>query len=286
MGTARKHVNDIFRMHRQAPRLSEAEEHELLVSWQQQGDQKARQRILDAGMRDVMGIASRYSGSGVPMEDLVAEGTLGLMLAVDRFDTQRGLRLVTYSSHWIRARITRCIIREWKRGRTGMGSTRVLRFFKVRREQTRQLAMCGDRAQSIDETASLLGMSADEVSDVLESLSMQDVSLEARLASEDDGRLALAERLASPLSGPEDSASHNQSMERIRARIEKALSSLDDRERMVAALRLMQAEPSTLSEIGQSLGVSRERVRQIEVAVKLKLSRLIEPIDLLCPASA
>jgi len=140
MTSAREHTRELMSRASRCRRLGAVEERELVRRWQQRSDGTAREQLMRAGMRDVVAIARRYSGANVPLEDLVSEGTLGLMTAIDRFDPDRGVRLVKYSSHWIRARITRCILREWKRGRTGMGSTRVQRFFKVRRERARQMA--------------------------------------------------------------------------------------------------------------------------------------------------
>jgi RNA polymerase sigma-32 factor len=279
MGSA-QHTRILLGKARRCRRLNARDERELIERWQKHGDRLARDCLIQAGMKDVVSIARRYSGSRVPLSDLVSEGTLGLMTAIDRFDPDRGTRLVTYASHWIRARVTRCIMREWKHGRTGMGSMRVLRYFKIKRERARQMALTGDERASLIETAKRMDMSVAEVTAALRSLDLHDTSLDVPEAwGGDDAAHTLLDRLAGEGPDPEEEAARHERLERIRCRIDEALEELDDRERLIASERLMKVEPTTLQQLGRTLGVSRERVRQIEGAARRKLSQMLAPDD-------
>lgn len=275
MASAQDHTRELMRRASRQKRLGKDEERELTLRWQRQGDGRAREKLMEAGLRDVVAIARRYASSNVPLADLVSEGTLGLMTAIDRFDPDRGVRLVTYSSHWIRARISRCILREWKRGRTGMGSMRVLRFFKIKRERSRQMTRLGDEMLSLQETARELQMSVAEVREALDSLEMRDASLDAPYADAQTHGLTMEEKLPACQPGPEEEAARQERLSRARSSIASALEMLDDRERMVATERIIQPDPRTLEELGSRLGVSRERVRQIEVKVRSKISQVV-----------
>jgi RNA polymerase sigma-32 factor len=255
------------------PRLSAGAERELIVLWQEQGDARAREKLVEANMRHVVSIATRYRRYPVAYGDLLSEGSLGLVIAIDRFDPARGVRLVTYASYWIRACIFQAIIKEWKKGKTGLGMTRSKTFFKIRRLLASQMARYGERGPNLEEMAADLEVSVDGLQKMLDHIDMHDMSLDAD--HDGDRPSGLHERFADAGPCPETLASRLEGRNRARLVIERALACLDDRERLVASARLMEPEPRTLADLGKRMGVSRERARQIEVRAREKLGRAL-----------
>lgn len=275
MTTGAAYFVQMSEQYRSAPRLRAREERELLARWNELGDVRARERLVEANMRHVVAIARKYRRYPIAFEDLLSEGALGLVIALDRFDPDRDVRLVTYASYWIRACIFQSIIREWRRGRTGLGMTRSKTFFRIRRVRASYMARYGEEDAHLDEMARELDVSTRNLEEMLEYLEMHDLSFDSHGAHEDDGKGGLHERLAGGGPDPEDLASRAQDTDRMRDVVGRAMESLDERERLVAAARLMRDKPRTLAELGSRLGVSRERARQIEVKARQKLGRAL-----------
>jgi RNA polymerase sigma-32 factor len=258
-----------------APKLGARQEDELLRRWQEQGDEDARRELVAANMRHVVSIARKYRRYPVSFGDLISEGSLGLVIALDRFDRSKGVRLVTYASYWIRAYVFQAIIREWKRGKTGLGMTRSKTFFKIRRLLATQNAQYGGKGLNLVEMAHQLGVSISSLGEMLEYLETHDLSLDGDWTGEGGAAWRLQERVTDDSPGPEALASGVQNRHVVRSLIERAFRCLDERERLVASARLMEEEPRTLAELGRSMGVSRERARQIEVRARQKLDRAL-----------
>lgn len=245
---------------RRAPMLEASEEAELLRRVQEDDDAIALGRLLEAHFRLVISIASRYGRPGISDAELAAEGNLGLLEAARRFDTTKNVRFSTYAVWWIRARVGRFVLAN--RRIVGSPSTRNARkLFARMRETERRLAQSGSEADR-EAVAEHTGTSEDDVAMVELSLSARDVPLDAF----EDGDLA------GEGTSPEDLlAAHEEAERRARA-ISLALTSLDSRERQVVERRLLDGgEKETLAAIGAGLGLSRERVRQIELRAKRKL---------------
>jgi RNA polymerase sigma-32 factor len=267
------------------PRLSAETERALVRSWQQRRDRAARTRLVEANMRHVQAIAHKFRGRSVREEDLVAEGCLGLLAALERFDPDKGVRLVTYAGYWIRAYIMRAVNKEWKRGKTGLGRLRWSAFYRARRRRDVQVTRYGKDGVRLEEIAEDLKMSVAQLREILERPEIHELSLDFH-APHDDGRgRELHEVLESQRMGPEAAAAQRQSLEMVSEAIERVLSRLPERERLIARSRFMQDEPVTLRELGSRLGLSRERVRQIEVRVRKKLDeelrscgQVLEPV--------
>ncbi len=259
-----------------APRLSAADERQLLVRWRDEGDTSARQRLVECNMRHVVAIARRYRRYPVAFGDLIAEGSLGLVIAIDRFDVSKDVRLVTYASYWIRAYVFQAIIKEWKRGKTGLGMTRSKTFFKIRKLLAAQIAQYGERGPNLAAMARDLDVSVSSLQDMLGYLETHDVSLDGDWNGEGEWPGRLHDRMADARPCPESVASADEYRSVMHSVIERALRCLDERERLVASSRLMDDEPRTLAELGRTMGVSRERARQIEVRARLKLNRALK----------
>jgi len=259
-----------------APKLSAVEERDLISRWRENGDGAARERLIECNMRHVVAIARRYRRYPVAFGDLLAEGSLGLVIAIDRFDVTKGVRLVTYASYWIRAYVFQAIIKEWKRGKTGLGMTRSKTFFKIRKLLAAQIAQYGQRGPNLEEMARDLDVSVSSLSDMLDYLETYDVSLDCDWGGDGDTPGRMHERMADGLPCPETLTAGDEYRAVMHAVIERALRCLDERERLVASARLMEDEPRTLADLGRTMGVSRERARQIEVRARQKLGRALK----------
>ncbi|MBW2261623.1 MAG: sigma-70 family RNA polymerase sigma factor [Deltaproteobacteria bacterium] len=275
--TNHEYMSERCRAYRQIPRLSVAEERELVRLWQDQRDEPARRRLIEANMRHVEAIARKYRGRSVCEEDLVAEGCLGLLMAIDRFDSDKGVRLVTYASYWIRAYVLKAVNLEWKRGKTGLGRLRWTAFFRARRTRDAHVTRYGKDGVRIEEMAGELHMDVDQLRDLLDRPEIHDLSLDFTSPTGEGRGREMHEVLRSPRMGPEAATSRRESLRMVSETVENVLAGMGERDRLIARERLMRDEPVTLRVLGERLGLSRERVRQIEVRIRAKLDEALRP---------
>lgn len=246
-----------------APMLDFDTERDLLTRIQDRDDPRALSALLVSHMRLVLSIAQKYRRHGLPLEDLVAEGNLGLVEAARRFDCSRGTRFSTYAAWWIRALIRRYTIAN--RRIVGAPSTRAARrLLSKLRETQRQLAAELGCAPTREQVAKALDVTVEDVATVEAALSGRDVSL----APTPDGQVV---ELACDRASPEEIAA----VEQVRAinlrSVHDALERLERRERMIIERRLLDDDRETLAHLGEELGLSRERVRQLELRARQKL---------------
>jgi RNA polymerase sigma-32 factor len=246
----------------------------MLARWHDHADLSARSALVNAYMPRVEAIARGYRHYPMAHEDLVAEGSVGLITAIDRFEADKNVRLMTYASHWIRAYIVNAIIKNWGRGKTGMGITRSRMFFKVRRTRAQYTSQHSDPEVVIQKMAEEMGVSEKRMRDMIHALDTPDFSLDAYAAA--SGQADLADRIVDQNFGPDDQLVREQNGEEYRKAVAQALSVLDDRERLIASKRLMDDDPMTLADLGREIGVSRERARQLELRAKRKLAAALE----------
>lgn len=256
------------------PALGREEEAELCRRWQRHGDRQAADVLARAHQRLVLTIAFRFRRYGVPLAELVAEGNFGFVHALGKFDPERGVRLVTYAAYWIRSHVLNHIIKARSLVGGGSGALRSSVFFKIRRERVRAANLLGEGEAADRWAAERLGMTPEELSVMAQRLEAHDVSLDRHAAPDSNVRLV---DLLPASDDQEQRAFERQVGGGIARAVERAVSELDPRERYIAERRLM-ADPSeelSLAEIGRSLGISRERARQLELRTKKKLSRSI-----------
>jgi RNA polymerase sigma-32 factor len=247
--------------------LSPAEEQEFSRRWLKLGDTRALGSLIHAHLGLVIKIATEFRNSGPSMEDLIQEGYVGLTIAARRFDPTKATRLATYATYWIRACMMEYVVRS--HGPVRIGTTRSQRkiFFGLGRAR-RRLERQGE-APSAEQLARLLGVPADDVEAMATRLSGHDVSLDAP-RSQDDERQA-GTLLATDLPSQEELFADGQEEDSRRALLDEALKQLDPRERAILKARHMSARPLTLGALGKRFGISRERVRQLELRAVSKL---------------
>ena len=270
------HLSSFINQANRIPRLSADEERELATRWRDHGDRKAADRIVSAHLRFVVALATKYRRYRVPMADLVSEGCVGLLQALEKFEPDRGFRFVTYATFWIRARMVDCVLRGWSIVRSGSPALSSKIFFRLRRERARLESQLGEGPAVREALAAKLGVTASEVAGMLQRIEGVDVSLDAPLF--DDGGATMVDTLASRETGQDVVCAEAETSSRAESVVSEALETLDPRERFIAENRLMADgdEELSLAEIGRRMGVSRERARQIEARAKKKLRTRIE----------
>ena len=273
-----------------APYLSREQETELAARWRGSDDRGARNDIAMAHLRLVVSMAGKFRGFGLPKSDLVQEGYVGLLEAAARFDHERGVRFSTYASWWIRASMQDYVLRNWSIVRGGTSSTQKALFFKLRRLRAKIAAR--DRelsSQSIyEEIANNLGVSVADVQTMDARLSGNDASLQAPINDGEEEGAQRIDLLVCDRPLPEEQVTGMIDGERISARLKRALARLSVRENRVIRARKLAEESATLAELGEELGISKERVRQIECRAleKLKAALMDEDGPAAVPALA
>ncbi len=250
------------------PLLTQEEETDLGRRLQASGDVNAARQLVMSHLRLVVSIARNYNGYGLPQADLIQEGNIGLMKAVKRFDPERGVRLVSFAMHWIKAEMHEFILRNWRLVKIATTKAQRKLFFNLRSMKPGFGALSPAETQSI---AKQLGVKPEEVSEMETRLSGQDISLEPQTDDE--------ENWISPIAYlTDDSAEPSQQLETIESQtnsdagLKLALAQLDTRSRKIIESRwLREKDQATLHDLADEFGVSAERIRQIEVKAMQKM---------------
>ncbi|HEY8427247.1 MAG TPA: sigma-70 family RNA polymerase sigma factor [Sandaracinaceae bacterium] len=262
---------------RNLPTLTREEEHELALRVKA-GDQEAADRLVEANLRFVVAMALQYRRYGIPLSELLAEGNLGLMMAVRKFDPDRGTRFVTYAGYWIRAYVLDLVVRSTTMVGAGSGPLRSKLFFRLRRERAKIANLTSDPAERLAKLAERFDVSEEKMEDMLRRLDSRDVSLSTPL--HDDASATMLDAL--PVSDGDQEVVYLDEERRrlIEQHLGDALDGLDARERYILEKRFMGDEEVSLASLGRELGVSRERARQLEARAKKKLKKQLEQLAL------
>ncbi len=255
------------------PILEPEQEYMLAKRWREHHDSDAAQQLVTSHLRLVAKIAMKYRGYGLPVSDLVAEGNIGLMKAVQKFDPELGFRVSTYAIWWIRAAITEYVLRSWSLVKMGTVAAQKKLFFSLRRVKG-QLKII-DSGELAPESARLLAerlnVSEKDVIDMNARLSARDASLNAPVSDEDG--MDFQETLVDNAPSPETMAADRQEFAHRKSLLQHALTTLPERERRILVERRLKEDPATLEELGHEYGISRERVRQLEVRAFQRLQQ-------------
>ena len=253
----------------------------LAYAWRDHRDEEALHRLVTAYMRLAISMASKFRRYGAPMNDLIQEAGLGLMKAADKFDPDRGVRFSTYAVWWIKASIQDYVMRNWSMVRTGSTSSQKSLFFNMRRVQARlerEAAASGeplDRHQLRQMIASEVGVPLHDVEMMEGRLAGSDFSLNATQSTDDEGREWI-ETLEDENAQQSARVEHEKDIDTLRGWLVSAMSNLNDRERFIVRERKLRDEPRTLESLGNELGLSKERVRQLEAAAFAKMRKTLE----------
>src|ERR1700742_525742 len=261
---------------RKFPLLEANEEYMLAKSWKEHGELDAAHKLVTSHLRLVAKIAMGYRGYGLPLADLIAEGNVGMMQAVKRFDPDRGFRLATYAMWWIRAAIQEYILHSWSLVKMGTTAAQKKLFFNLRKLKGQLQAMEeGDLSpENLKKIATELDVPEADVVSINRRLASPDHSLNAPLRSDSEGEWQ--DWLVDESESQETRLGESQELGLRRDLLENAMTHLNERERHILTERRLKENPTTLEDLSQQYGISRERVRQIEVRAFEKLQKAIK----------
>jgi len=253
------------------PVLDRAEELRLATEFGD-GDKDAGDLLVSCSLRYVVKIALKYRGYGYKLSELVAEGNLGLLQAVRRFEPQRGLRFMTYASYWVRANILAYVLKSWSMVSVGTGPLQSKLFFRLHREKSKLLATLGESPEITPRLAEMFGCTEERIRLMQQRIDGRDLSLDGKAYR--DSTTTVLETLSDERSDQSVLFASSQMAGLVRQRVDDAMCRFDERERRIVRERLFgHDQKKTLSDLGKDLGLSRERVRQLEQRVKQKLRR-------------
>ena len=262
---------------RKFPMLAKDEEFMLAKRWQEHEDSDAAHRLVTSHLRLVTRIAMGYRGYGLPIGEVISEGNVGLMQAVKRFEPEKGFRLATYAMWWIRASIQEYILRSWSLVKMGTTAAQKKLFFNLRRMkgQIRALEEGDLRPDQVKKIATTLGVPEDDVISMNRRLG-GDASLNAPVRADAEGGGEWQDWLVDEGPDQEERLVESEELSQRKAYLEKAMATLNDRERRIFEARRLAEEPATLEDLSEEFGVSRERIRQIEVRAFEKVQAAVQ----------
>jgi RNA polymerase sigma-32 factor len=260
---------------RKFPMLEPEQEYMLAKAWVDHGDKDAAHQLVTSHLRLAAKLAMGYRGYGLPTAEVISEANVGLMQAVKRFDPERGFRLATYAMWWIRASIQEYILRSWSLVKMGTTAAQKKLFFNLRKAKNRIGAIEeGElRPENVERIAHDLGVTEDEVISMNRRMAGGDASLNAQVRGDGDGTAEWQDWLEDEDADQATALAERDELEGRRALLLEAMEGLNERERHVLTERRLKDDPKTLEELSQVYGVSRERIRQIEVRAFEKLQK-------------
>ncbi|MBM7114510.1 RNA polymerase factor sigma-32 [Archangium primigenium] len=251
--------------------LLTVQEEQALARRFREGDLAAGHRLVTSNLRFAVKVSYEYRSYGLKMSDLIQEANIGLMKAVQKFDADKGIRLISYAVWWIRAYIQNYVLKNWSLVKLGTTQAQRRLFFALARTR-RELEKLGSGegvAVDAEEIARKLNVKATEVREMEQRMGGRDLSLDAPVGEEGDA--THMDFVESESASQVDEVADRQEANLTRTRIQQALTRLDPRERFIIEHRVMGDSEMTLSELGEHFGFSRERARQLEIRAKDKL---------------
>jgi RNA polymerase sigma-32 factor len=260
---------------RNFPMLEPEQEYMLAKRWKEHEDADAAHKLVTSHLRLVAKIAMGYRGYGLPINEIVSEGNVGLMQAVKRFEPDKGFRLATYAMWWIKASIQEYILRSWSLVKIGTTAAQKKLFFNLRKAKNSIKAIeDGDlRPENVKQIATKLGVTEEEVVMMNRRLAAPDHSLNAPLRADSEGEWQ--DWLVDDSPNQEALLADREEKDDRSELLAEGMKALNERERHILTARRLKEEPATLEDLSKEFDISRERVRQIEVRAFDKLQRAI-----------
>jgi RNA polymerase sigma-32 factor len=261
---------------RRVPMLEPQDEYVLAKRWREHGDRDAAHKLVNSHLRLVAKIAMGYRGYGLPISEVISEGNVGLMQGVKRFEPEKGFRLATYAMWWIKAAIQEYILRSWSLVKMGTTANQKKLFFNLRKAKSKISVLDGGdlRPDQVKLIAKRLGVTEQDVVDMNRRLG-GDVSLNAPIRDDGDSG-EWQDWLVDEVSDQETRLVEDEESDNRRKALGEALSVLNERERRIFEARRLADDPITLEDLAAEFGVSRERVRQIEVRAFEKVQKSVK----------
>ena len=271
--------SNLIELSKKANILEKDEEFKLINDWRDNKTPRSLQKILNSYLRLAVSYARKYSSYGLPLDDLIHEGVLGIMHALEKFDTSRDFRLSTYASWWIRASIQDYILKNWSVVRTGSTASQKALFFNLKKikQQINDVSREFMGQSEIDQVSSMLNVKSIEVQNMESRLTGGDLHLNQKVDSENENDLM--SMLADERQNPEEVYEDFKDKNVKKNYIEEAISTLNEREQKIIHLRKFKEKSITLDELGKMLKISKERVRQIETKALEKLRKSLLDIS-------
>ena len=271
--------NNLIELSKKAAILEKDEEFFLINDWRDNKTPKSLQKILNSYLRLAVSYARKYSSYGLPIDDLIHEGVLGIMHALEKFDTSKDFRLSTYASWWIRASIQDYILKNWSVVRTGSTASQKALFFNLKKikQQINDVSREFMGQEELNKVSSMLNVKSIEVQNMESRLTGGDLHLNQKVDNETENDLMSL--LADERQNPEETYEDFNDKNIKKDFINQAIDTLNEREKTIIRLRKFRERSITLDELGQTLKISKERVRQIETKALEKLKKALLDIS-------
>jgi len=267
--------NNLIELSKKAAILEKDEEFYLINDWRDNKTPKSLQQILNSYLRLAVSYARKYSSYGLPIDDLIHEGVLGIMHALEKFDTSKDFRLSTYASWWIRASIQDYILKNWSVVRTGSTASQKALFFNLKKikQQINDVSREFMGQEELNKVSNMLNVKSIEVQNMESRLTGGDLHLNQKVDNETENDLMSL--LADERQNPEETYEDFNDKNIKKDFINQAIDTLNEREKTIIRLRKFRERSITLDELGQKLKISKERVRQIETKALEKLKKAL-----------
>ena len=271
--------NNLVEFAKQASILEKEDEFNLINDWKYNKNGRSLQKILNSYLRLAVSYARKYSSYGLPLDDLIHEGVLGIMHALDKFDTSKDFRLSTYASWWIRASIQDYILKNWSVVRTGSTASQKALFFNLKKikQKINDVSREYMGQNEIDQVSNMLNVKSMEVQNMESRLTGGDLHLNQKV--DNDSENDLMSLLSDSRQNPEEVYEDFNDKKIKKDFINAAIDTLNDREKIIIKLRKFKEKSITLDELGKKLRISKERVRQIETKALDKLKKALIDIS-------
>ena len=271
--------NNLIEISKKAAILEKEEEFFLINDWRDNKTPKSLQKILSSYLRLAVSYARKYSSYGLPIDDLIHEGVLGIMHALEKFDPSKDFRLSTYASWWIRASIQDYILKNWSVVRTGSTASQKALFFNLKKikQQINDVSREFMGQEEINKVSNMLNVKSIEIQNMESRLTGGDLHLNQKVDNDSDNDLMSL--LADERENPEEAYEEFNDKNIKKDFINKAIDTLNEREKIIIRLRKFREKSITLDELGQKLKISKERVRQIETKALEKLKKSLLDIS-------